>query len=81
MRELTELERTLVEAMKALNSCRFLYGSANRLNGIQLSRVEPCNVLLFTAGAQLPQGAFQRFTSNSYQLVPGNMYEEVFHWD
>jgi len=33
-REIVDIERTLLEAMKNLNSSRFLYGSSNRLNGI-----------------------------------------------
>jgi hypothetical protein len=60
--------------MKLVNSSRFLLGSANRLNGIQLTRIEPCNIILFTASPKFKR-APQRFTQG------GNMYQELFHWD
>ena len=55
-RDMIEVERTLVEVIKTLNSNRFLYGSSNRLNGIQVTRIEPCNVIFFTANARKFKG-------------------------
>ena len=55
-RELVDIEKTLRDTMKVVNSNRFLYGSANRLNGIQATRIEPCNVILFTASPKYKGG-------------------------
>ena len=58
-REVTDISRTLIEVMKILNSNRFLYGASNRLYGIQCTRIEPCNVILFTANPKFKE--FDRF--------------------
>jgi hypothetical protein len=48
-RDIVDLDKTLLETMKVINSNRFIYGSSHRINGIQLTRIEPCNILLFTS--------------------------------
>lgn len=48
-RDMIDFERTLIEVMRILNSSRFLFGASNRINGIQVTRIEPCNVIVFTA--------------------------------
>ena len=48
-RDMIDFERTLLEVMRVLNSSMFLFGASNRINGIQITRIEPCNVIVFTA--------------------------------
>lgn len=40
---------SLKEIMKIVNSNRFVYGSDNRIYGIQTTRIEPTHVILMTA--------------------------------
>ena len=48
-RDLVDIEKTILETMKVINSNRFIYGAAHRINGIQVTRIEPCNIILFTS--------------------------------
>lgn len=72
MRELTDLDRTLSEVIKLVNSNRFMYGAANRINGIQITRIEPCNVIVFTANPSLARDDIvSRFMNLNAGFIPG----------
>lgn len=65
--------------MKVLNSNRFLNGAANRISGIQLTPIEPCNVIVFTENASKYRGLerLMEFASSTHLA----MYSEIFQWD
>lgn len=66
--------------LQVLNCKRFLSGADNRLHGIQLSKVEAANLILFTAGPRMSSKCLDQFrkvrTDGGLEL-----YDEAFKWD
>eukprot|EP00347_Sterkiella_histriomuscorum_P015237 403357791 len=71
-----DMSISLKEIMRVVNSNRFLYGSDNRIYGIQTTRVEPTNVIVFTANPKFKNiEEFLKQSSGKY------MFDEIFQWD
>lgn len=77
----SKIKRTLLDVLHVLNSKRFLQGADNRLQGIQLSRIDPCNILLFTACPKMSSSCIDQFMKASERSGPPDLYEEAFRWD
>ena len=78
----SKIKRTLLDILSVLNSKRFISGADNRLQGIQLSRIDPCNILLFTASPKMSSSCINQFmkASERFGAVP-DIFEEAFRWD
>lgn len=77
----SKIKRTLLDVLAILNSKRFLSGADNRLQGIQLSRIDPCNILLFTASPKMSSSCINQFMNASERGGAPDIFEEAFRWD
>lgn len=79
-RKHSKIKRTLLEMLKLLNGKRFLTGADCRFYGIQLSKIEPACVILFTASPRMSNSCLDQFfkvkQNSSYEL-----FDESFRWD
>ena len=76
----SKIKRTLLEVLQVLNCKRFLSGADNRLHGIQLNKVETCNLVLFTASPRMSSTCINQFK----KVRPDNgpeFFDEAFKWD
>lgn len=88
----SKIKRTLLDVLQALNSKRFVHGADNRLQGIQLSRIDPCNILLFTASPKMSSACIDQFmkaserqpahkNARNFNTNTPDFFEEAFRWD
>jgi hypothetical protein len=65
----SKIKRTLLDVLQIINAKRFVQGADNRLQGIQLSRIDPCNILLFTASPKMSSSCIDQFMKSSSRIV------------
>ena len=66
--------------MVQVNSKRMYSGADMRLYGVQLNKIEPCNVLLFTAAIE-GQECFRSEEFLDVKPESQNLFKEIFRWD
>lgn len=78
-RDLIDLPRSLISIMKIVNSTRLITGDSNRIQGIELAKNDPHDIIFFTAGGNSSYKKSQLFESLMKQS--GSYYDEVFEWN
>jgi hypothetical protein len=66
--------------LQVLNCKRFITGADNRLHGIQLSKIEPCNLIMFTASPRMSHSCLNQFRRGRADQG-SDLFDEAFRWD
>lgn len=82
----SKIDKSILDLMNLINLKGFIHGTDNRLHGLQLSRIEPTCVILFTASPKMPNQSIALFKSQQARVVNGllrshDLFQEVFRLD
>ena len=67
--------------MAQVNSKRMYSGADMRLSGVQLNKIEPCNVVLFTAAIEGKESIDISKEFLDVKPESQNLFKEIFRWD
>lgn len=66
--------------MSEVNGKRMYTGADMRLYGVQLNKIEPCNIILFTTAVD-KKGALRPEEFLNMKPDNQNLFKEIFRWD